>query len=178
LPNANDPIMNTILWNVVLAYDFDQPLSEYGFSVRLAKENYWTQAFTQKAILEYKKFMYLAATQDAIMGLMREKPVEQLVVVVIIVGLVIMYALWRLSTAITEKVIPKFYRAYVVPSQQNNTNPDWQYFLLGAGALTPALLPIVRRHSSGSDSSSSDSSSSDSSGCGSSCSSVCGCGGD
>ncbi|MFM9838170.1 MAG: hypothetical protein ACKVOQ_07895, partial [Cyclobacteriaceae bacterium] len=68
LPNANDPTMNTILWNEVLAYDFDQPLSEYGFSVRLAKENYWTQAFTQKAILEYKKFMYLAATHDAMVS--------------------------------------------------------------------------------------------------------------
>jgi uncharacterized membrane protein YgcG len=56
---------------------------------------------------------------------------------------------------------------------------DWQYFLLGTAALTPALLPMVRRHNSGSDSSSSDSSSSDSSGCGgSSCSSCGGCGGD
>src|SRR5688572_11622441 len=46
----------------ILAFDFDQPLSEYGFSTRLARENYWTLDSTQKAILEYKKFMYLAAT--------------------------------------------------------------------------------------------------------------------
>ncbi len=38
--------------------------SEYGFSTRLANENFWTKDFTQKAILEYKKFMYLAATSD------------------------------------------------------------------------------------------------------------------
>lgn len=288
--------MNTILWNEVLAYDFDQPLSEYGFSTRLAKENYWTQAFTQKAILEYKKFMYLAATHDAMvspseivdvvwhqhlvftqsyadfgkllgkvvqhipsthnrqdaarfkqakerthqlyknnfgeppsdvweyatmqgalqlpkakyksseftnlfylnfgvlafalslgmvrlaMGLMRDKPVAQLVFFLVIIGFVMMYRLWRLTTAITEQVIPKFYRAHIVPAQQKNTNPDWQYFLMGTAALTPVLLPIVRRHNadnnSSSDSSSSDSSSSDSSGCGSSCSSCGGCGGD
>jgi uncharacterized protein (TIGR04222 family) len=112
------------------------------------------------------------------MGLMREKPVDQLVFVLMITGLVMMFALWRLSTAITEQVIPKFYRAHVVPTQQKNTNPDWQYFLLGTAALTPALLPMVKRHNSGSDSSSSDSGSSDSSGCGSSCSSCGGCGGD
>ena len=56
--------MNTELWNNILAFDFDAPPSEYGFSTRLAKENYWTKNFTREAILEYKKFMYLAATSD------------------------------------------------------------------------------------------------------------------
>ncbi|MGN6438808.1 MAG: hypothetical protein ACTHMM_19850 [Agriterribacter sp.] len=56
--------MNTQLWTSILAYDFDTPPSEYGFSTRLANENYWTQDFTQQAILEYKKFMYLAAVSD------------------------------------------------------------------------------------------------------------------
>lgn len=56
--------MNTELWNKVLAFDLDRPLSEYGFSTRLAKENYWSRNFTNAAILEYKKFMYLAATSD------------------------------------------------------------------------------------------------------------------
>lgn len=56
--------MNTQLWNSILQFDFDDPISEYGFSTRLAKENYWTKNFTTKAILEYKKFMYLAATAD------------------------------------------------------------------------------------------------------------------
>jgi uncharacterized protein (TIGR04222 family) len=111
------------------------------------------------------------------MGLMRDKPVALLVVVLVITGLVMMLALWRLSTAMTERVIPKFYRAHVITAQKN-TNPDWQYFLLGTAALTPVLLPMVRQHHSGGDSSSSDSSSSDSSGCGSSCSSCGGCGGD
>jgi hypothetical protein len=56
--------MNTILWNKILAFDLDEPPGEYGFSVRLANENYWTKNFTSEAILEYKKFMYLAAISD------------------------------------------------------------------------------------------------------------------
>ena len=51
-------------WNRILEFNFDSPLSEYGFSTRLARENYWTKNFTQKAILEYKKFMYLAGISD------------------------------------------------------------------------------------------------------------------
>ena len=56
--------MNQGLWNKILAFDFDSPPTEYGFSIRLANENYWTKAFTELAILEYRKFMYLAATSD------------------------------------------------------------------------------------------------------------------
>ncbi|MDJ1472660.1 glycine-rich domain-containing protein [Xanthocytophaga flava] len=56
--------MNQELWSKILAFDFDLPVSEYGFSTRLAKENNWTRHFTEAAILEYKKFMYLAATSD------------------------------------------------------------------------------------------------------------------
>lgn len=56
--------MDTKLWSKVLDFDLDEPLSEYCFSVRLAKENFWTKNFTEKAITEYKKFMYLAATSE------------------------------------------------------------------------------------------------------------------
>jgi hypothetical protein len=56
--------MDSLLWSNILAFDFDKPLSEYSFSTRLASENYWSTAFTEKAILEYKKFMYLAAISD------------------------------------------------------------------------------------------------------------------
>ncbi len=54
--------MEKDLWNRVQEFDLDHPISEYGFSTRLADENFWTIDFTKKAILEYKKFMYLAAT--------------------------------------------------------------------------------------------------------------------
>ncbi len=56
--------MNHEHWDKILAFDFDDPPSEYGFSTRLANENSWTATFTTEAILEYKKFMYLAATND------------------------------------------------------------------------------------------------------------------
>lgn len=56
--------MNYQLWNKILAYNFDNPPSEYDFSTRLAKQNFWTKDFTLDAIREYKKFMYLAATSD------------------------------------------------------------------------------------------------------------------
>lgn len=54
--------MNTPLWMSISTFNLDEPISEYGFSTRLASENNWTAGFTQKAITEYKKFMYLAAT--------------------------------------------------------------------------------------------------------------------
>ena len=56
--------MNQALWDKILAFDFENSSTEYGFSTRLAHENYWTKQFTEQAILEYKKFMYLAATSD------------------------------------------------------------------------------------------------------------------
>ena len=56
--------MNHELWNKITVFDLDGPPSEYGFSTRLANENFWTKAFTKEAILEYKKFMYLAATSE------------------------------------------------------------------------------------------------------------------
>jgi hypothetical protein len=56
--------MNQQLWNSILQFDLDNPTSEYGFSTRLASENFWAKNFTETAILEYKKFMYLAATSD------------------------------------------------------------------------------------------------------------------
>lgn len=56
--------MDKILWEKIQEYDLDKPYSQYGFSTRLEKDNYWTKDFTQKAILEYKKFMYLAGTSE------------------------------------------------------------------------------------------------------------------
>jgi hypothetical protein len=56
--------MNKELWSRILQFDLDSPPGEYGFSTRLAKEHYWTKTFTAQAILEYKKFMYLAAVSE------------------------------------------------------------------------------------------------------------------
>jgi len=58
----NENKKKPIFWEHVKDFDFNQPLTDYGFVTRLADENKWTKNFTEKAILEYKKFMYLAAT--------------------------------------------------------------------------------------------------------------------
>ena len=60
--------MDNILWKKVEAYNFDFPISEYGFSTRLAYENNWTINYTQKLILDYKKFMFLAATSNVMVS--------------------------------------------------------------------------------------------------------------
>ena len=60
--------MNNIFWDTILKFDFDDPEGEYVFSTRLASENFWTKNFTEIAILEYKKFMYLAATSSSMVS--------------------------------------------------------------------------------------------------------------
>lgn len=60
--------MNDTLWKSIQQFDFDHPPGEYSFSIRLASENQWTKDFTEKAILEYKKFMYLAAISDVMVS--------------------------------------------------------------------------------------------------------------
>lgn len=54
--------MDQVLWKKILDFDLDGPVSEYPFWVRLSLENGWTKSVTQNAVVEYKKFMYLAAT--------------------------------------------------------------------------------------------------------------------
>lgn len=56
--------MNQELWNKIENFSFEDPLSEYGFASRLSFENFWTISYTQHAIDEYRKFMYLAAISD------------------------------------------------------------------------------------------------------------------
>lgn len=57
--------MNNELWQKILDFDFDNSGGDYTFTVRLASENRWTDYFTQQALQEYRKFMYLAATASA-----------------------------------------------------------------------------------------------------------------
>lgn len=56
--------MNKGLWKKIEEYQLDKWTDEYGFVLRIANENKWTKNFTTQAILEYKRFMYLAATSD------------------------------------------------------------------------------------------------------------------
>jgi uncharacterized membrane protein YgcG len=56
--------LNTKLWSSITDFDLHQYDQEYGFTARLMKEQNWTTHFTESAILEYKKFMYLAAVSS------------------------------------------------------------------------------------------------------------------
>ncbi len=53
---------NKELWEKIINFQIDEPNAYEPFSKRLAREQKWTTEFTQKAIEEYKKFMYLAVT--------------------------------------------------------------------------------------------------------------------
>lgn len=47
------------LWEKIQNFNFDDQNSSYPFSKKLASENNWSVSFTQKAIAEYKKFIFL-----------------------------------------------------------------------------------------------------------------------
>ena len=40
----------------------DDPVSEFSFTERLARENAWSLEFSSRAVLEYKRFMFLICT--------------------------------------------------------------------------------------------------------------------
>lgn len=56
--------MNEELWKKILNFRIDNPEDEYGFTTRLAVENSWTSYFAKTAIIEYKKFIFLAANYN------------------------------------------------------------------------------------------------------------------
>jgi hypothetical protein len=49
----------TLLWQQIDAFRLDDPDAVIPFSKKLARENKWDATFTQKAIQEYKRFIYL-----------------------------------------------------------------------------------------------------------------------
>lgn len=52
------------LWIKIQQFELDDPQSEFTFSDRLSRENGWTLVFSLRAILEYKKFMFLQTVTD------------------------------------------------------------------------------------------------------------------
>lgn len=52
-------LQNDPLWIRLQNFYMDNPDADFPFSKKLAKEENWTQEFTEKAIKEYKKFIYL-----------------------------------------------------------------------------------------------------------------------
>lgn len=52
------------LWNKLNDFQLDDTQAALTFTDRLARENGWSKAFARRAADEYKKFVYLAATND------------------------------------------------------------------------------------------------------------------
>ncbi|NML68912.1 hypothetical protein HHL23_03760 [Chryseobacterium sp. RP-3-3] len=52
-------LKDEILWNRIQNFSMDAPDADFPFSKKLAREERWTLDFAQKAIQEYKKFVYL-----------------------------------------------------------------------------------------------------------------------
>lgn len=55
-------VSNRALWHRLEAFQLDDPDAPFRFSDRLARENGWSAGFARRAVEEYKKFVYLAAT--------------------------------------------------------------------------------------------------------------------
>lgn len=65
----------SILWNRIQQFRFDDPDTSFTFSERLARENGWTKTYTQRVIEEYKKFIFLCCVSDT--GVTPSDPVDQ-----------------------------------------------------------------------------------------------------
>jgi hypothetical protein len=110
-------------------------------------------------------------------GILREKPVTQILVVTIVLIIITIVFLNRLTKLVCTQTIPDLYKTEILPTRQIENNWQWSYFLLGSAVLTTAFVPLVnyidKNNSNGSSCGTSCGSS-----CGSSCSSCGGCGGD
>jgi hypothetical protein len=56
--NNNDHLNNET-WIRIRDFEIDEPGISFPFSKKLATEQKWSEAFTRRAIDEYKKFIYL-----------------------------------------------------------------------------------------------------------------------
>jgi hypothetical protein len=59
---ADESVDNSPLWQRLIAFHIGDDEAQLTFEHRLARENGWTSAFAERAVLEYKRFLYLVAT--------------------------------------------------------------------------------------------------------------------
>lgn len=53
------PARQPDLWNRIRHFELDDPAAAFSFTDRLARENGWPLEYALRAVLEYKKFMFL-----------------------------------------------------------------------------------------------------------------------
>lgn len=58
------PLSNPQLWNKIDKLSLDDKNAQFTFSMRLARDRKWSLRFTEKAIREYKKFIYLSCVSN------------------------------------------------------------------------------------------------------------------
>jgi hypothetical protein len=63
------------LWKKLLAFEFDEPRTEFTFEKRLARENGWSRNYTKRVITEYKRFIFLCIVSKN--GVTPSDPVDQ-----------------------------------------------------------------------------------------------------
>ena len=64
IPQAPMTKENSILWSKLKDFELDDNDSPLTFTDRLARENGWTHEFSVRAILEYKKFIFLTIVSN------------------------------------------------------------------------------------------------------------------
>jgi hypothetical protein len=52
------------VWNRILRFEIDDPDSSFTFTNRLCRENDWTMQYALRAVLEYKRFMFLVCVSN------------------------------------------------------------------------------------------------------------------
>jgi hypothetical protein len=55
---------NLELWTKLQSFEIDDVGSDFTFTMRLARENGWSLAYAKRVVNEYKKFLYLSATEN------------------------------------------------------------------------------------------------------------------
>lgn len=63
------------LWQLIQNFELEQPGADFKFSARLTRENGWPQDYTDRVIIEYKKFIFLCCITDS--GVTPSDPVDQ-----------------------------------------------------------------------------------------------------
>ncbi|HMR90344.1 MAG TPA: hypothetical protein PKD51_19415, partial [Saprospiraceae bacterium] len=158
------------------------------------KPIYWNTANCMNAFKKYfnksKKFGNLFYLNFSILtilllfgfirlttGILREKPVIQILIATIILTILIIAHLNRLTKLVCTHTIPDLYKTEILPTREIENNWQWSYFLFGSAVLTTAFIPLVeyidKNRSNGNSCGTTCGNS-----CGSSCSSCGGCGGD
>jgi hypothetical protein len=58
---------DTALWHAIRDFPLDDPDASMPFSARLARDHLWTPDYARKVVAEYRRFLYLLATEPEMM---------------------------------------------------------------------------------------------------------------